>query len=227
MKKGLLFAVCCISLSPYLQIQAQPGNESPIPYYRYALSAGVGPAYMYGDLQKKHLGGGVFLRGDYFLRHGLSIGLEANQGVTRSGDQHDVAVYPVSIFFFSGLFNGRIYPLQFIQSDHDRRIMYRKSYLQKAINTAYVGAGVGAVFNLTTSDEVETYNNGHLLSSFFHTDIGLDLPLSKYDPQMMDTFFWYVCLNAQLNFATNRGMDGFGEERDRYGLFSVGFKLKL
>ncbi|SEK79194.1 hypothetical protein [Parapedobacter koreensis] len=223
----LFFFTCCflVCIAP---AKAQFGDESPVPYFRYALSFGGGPAMISGDLQGKALGAGIFLRGDYFLRHGISISLEAQEGALRSGDQYDnIDSYPVTLLFFTGLLNVRFHPLMYMQDDHDRRIMYRKTYLQKAINTVYLGAGFGGMFNFTRSEAVRTYTNGSFFGYIYHTDIGVDLPLNRMAPYLMDSFMWYINVNGQLNFAADKGMDGFGEQRDSYGMFSVGIKLKL
>ncbi|SKB45906.1 hypothetical protein SAMN05660226_01443 [Parapedobacter luteus] len=223
-----LFLFTCCFIIGTGSAQAQFGDESPVPYFRYALSAGGGPAMISGDLQGRLLGGGIFVRGDYFLHHGISVSIEAQEGMLRSGDQGDgISPYPVTLLFFTGLASVRFHPLMFIQNDHDRRIMYRKSYLQKAINTAYIGAGLGGMFNFTRSTAVETYTNGSRFGYVYHADIGLDFPLSKMAPYLMDTFMWYINVNGQLNMAADQGMDGFPDERDSYSMFTVGIKLKL
>lgn len=221
----LLISICFVLYST--SSRAQRSAESSVPYFRYALSGGIGTASITGDLQKKRLGAGSFLRADYYFRHGLSIGIEGQEGILRSGGSNDVEVHPVTLVFFSGILGIRFEPLAFIQDDHDRRIMYRKSYLQKAANSAYIGGGIGGLFNYTRSVAVTTYNNGTFFDVIYHTDIGVDLPLSKMHPYIVDSFFWYLNINGQLNFAADSGMDGFPAKKDRYGIFSVGVKLKL
>lgn len=53
MKFRILFAG--MILLPFLS-NAQFGNESPIPYFRYSVTAGVGANQLYGDLAKRQVG---------------------------------------------------------------------------------------------------------------------------------------------------------------------------
>src|SRR3546814_3858656 len=84
MRRILLLALLC-SAFPYLGY-SQFGNESPVPYFRYSVTAGLGANQLYSDLDKRQIGGGVFLRGNYFLTHGVSIGLELQEGLLRGRD---------------------------------------------------------------------------------------------------------------------------------------------
>lgn len=224
--KFYLLTIACLILYS-TSSRAQYTVESPVPYFRYALSAGIGPASISGDLEKKRLGVGAFIRADYYLRHGLSIGIEGQEGILRSGDANDVDVHPVTLLFFAGMLSARLEPLAFIQSNHDRRVLYRKNYLQKVASTAYIGGGIGGLFNFTRSTEVTTYDNGTFFDFIYHADIGVDLPLSKMHPNIVDSFFWYLNVNGQMNFASDSGMDGFPDQKDRYGIVSIGVKLKL
>ena len=64
MRRISLFALLCFAF-PYLGY-SQFGNESPIPYFRYSVTAGLGANQLYGDLDKRQIGGGVYLRGELF-----------------------------------------------------------------------------------------------------------------------------------------------------------------
>src|SRR5690606_11272928 len=148
MRRILLFALLCFAV-PYVGY-SQFGNESPIPYFRYSVSAGLGATQLYGDLDKRQIGGGVYLRGNYFLAHGLSIGLELQVGLLRGKDDlaTDGVVRKATNLYHAATVGVRFQPIKYLQDDHIRRIEYRQSFGRRTLNSVYIGAGMGVLYSL-------------------------------------------------------------------------------
>src|SRR3546814_527232 len=148
MRRILLLALLC-SAFPYLGY-SQFGNESPVPYFRYSVTAGLGANQLYSDLDKRQIGGGVFLRGNYFLTHGVSIGLELQEGLLRGRDgmETDGVIRKAVNLYHAAILGVRFQPIKFLQDDHMRRIEYRQSAVKRTLNSVYVGAGIGVLHSL-------------------------------------------------------------------------------
>lgn len=256
MKRSSLFAFVCIVAFPYLGY-SQFGNESPIPYFRYSVTAGLGPALLYGDLDKQQIGGGVYLRGNYFLTHGLSIGLELQEGLLSGEDQTAInnVRRKTTNLYHSATLGVRFQPIKYLQDDHLRRIEYRQSFGKRTLNSVYVGAGMGALYSLqwdkrrVTGQFPSTDNNGqeimvngilpthqgdnYGLSYIVSTDFGFEVPLHNLKPDLLDSYIWNLVVNGQLNFSLDDELDGYSgaypgnESKDVFALLSLGVNLRF
>lgn len=139
MRRISLFAILCLAI-PFLGY-SQFGNESPVPYFRYSVTGGLGANQLYGDLDKRQIGGGVYLRGNYFLTHGLSIGLELQEGLLRGKDsvETDGETRKAVNLYHTGILGVRFQPIKFLQDDHLRRVEYRESVVKRTLNSVYIG----------------------------------------------------------------------------------------
>jgi len=230
--------------------RAQFGNESPIPYFRYSVSAGLGPTLMYGDLEKRQVGGAVYLRGNYFLTHGISLGLELQEGLLRGTDEDNVR--KATNLYHAAILGVNFQPIKFLQDDHLRRIEYRESFGKRALNSVYIGAGVGALYSLQwegqrnekpagPNNNNNTIPQGQLLlqgsrqgvSYLVNTNLGIEIPLHNLKPDLLDSYIWNLVVNGQLNFSLDDELDGYSgaytgnEHDDVYGLFTVGVNLRF
>ncbi len=239
MKKSSLFAFVCVFAFPYLGY-SQFGNESPIPYFRYSVTAGLGPALLYGDLDKQQIGGGVYLRGNYFLTHGLSIGLELQEGLLRGVDNNATnnVTRKTTNLYHSATLGVRFQPIKYLQDDHLRRIEYRQSFGRRTLNSVYVGAGMGALYSLqwekdrasgVPSHQGSNYGFSYIVS----TDIGIEVPLHNLKPDLLDSYIWNLVVNGQLNFSLDDELDGYSgtypgnESKDVFALLSLGVNLRF
>ena len=255
MRRILLFTVSCFAF-PYLGY-SQFGNESPIPYFRYSVTAGLGATQLYGDLDKRQIGGGVYLRGNYFLTHGLSVGLELQEGLLRGQDSFatDGVMRKATNLYHSATFGVRFQPIKYLQDDHIRRIEYRQSFGRRTLNSVYVGAGMGVLYGLqwdkqravgaiTSTDglgnEISTQGvlpahrgNDHGLSYIVSTDIGFEVPLHTLKPDLLDSYVWNLVVNGQLNFSLDDELDGYSgaypgnEKKDVFAMLSLGVNLRF
>ena len=234
MRRLLLLAFLCIAF-PYLGY-SQFGNESHIPYFRYSVTAGIGPTLLYGDLEERQVGVAGYLRGNYFLTHGISVGLELQEGLLRGeGDEGKRATN----LFHAALLGVNFQPFKFLQDDHLRRIEYRESYGKRTLNSVYVGAGVGGLYSLQwdrrTAASGPSNGEGRTrgLSYLISTNIGVELPLHSLKPDLLDSYIWNLVVNGQLNFSLDDELDGYNESlavnkhRDIYGLLSIGVNLRF
>lgn len=254
MRRSCLF-ILFISAFPFFG-HAQFGNESPIPYFRYSVTAGLGPTLMYGDLEKRQIGAAVYLRGNYFVTHGLSVGLELQEGVLRG---KDLASTPLggneylrraTNLYHSAVLGVNFQPIKFLQDDHLRRIEYRESFGKRALNSVYLGAGMGALYSLQWDgqriQESETNNsntpsqqelvlqgNQQGVSYLVSTNIGIELPLHSLKPDLLDSYVWNLVVNGQVNFSLDDELDGYSgaykgnEHRDVFGLLTIGVNLRF
>jgi len=239
MKRSCLF-ILCIVVFPYFG-RAQFGNESPIPYFRYSVSAGLGPTLMYGDLGKQQIGGAVYLRGNYFLAHGISLGLELQEGLLRGADRDGIR--KATNFYHAAILGVNFQPIKFRQDDHHRRIEYRESFGKRALNSVYIGAGVGALYSLqwdgerieppAASDDLRLQGRRQGVSFLLNTNLGIEIPLHTLKPDLLDSYIWNLVVNGQLNFSLDDELDGYSgaypgnEKSDVYGLFTVGVNLRF
>ena len=232
MKRILLFTLLCVTF-PFLGY-SQFGDESPIPYFRYSVTAGLGANVMYSDLAKQQVGGSVYARGNYFVTHGLSIGLELQEGLLRGTDsvQTDGVVRSSVNFYHSATIGVRFQPIKYLQDDHLRRIEYRESFGKRTLNSVYVGAGVGALYSLQWDKErvtgsvpgtdpvtgnpitvigvlPEYQGRDHGFSYIFSTDLGFEIPLHSLKPNLLDSYVWNLVVNGQLNFSLDDELDGY------------------
>ncbi|MGK6352411.1 hypothetical protein [Parapedobacter sp. DT-150] len=219
---------CCLFLLPLFS-NAQSGNESPIPYFRYSATVGAGPTLLYGDSDDRKIGIGGYLRGNYFITHGLSIGLELQEGLLRSGGSMET-----ENLYHGAILGAGFQPIKFFQDDHLRRIEYRKSWGIRALESVYAGAGIGALYNLqlirTGSFE---QNNNMGISYLVSTNLGLELPLHNLHPNLLDSYVWNLVVNAQANFALDDKVDRYNaatdanEHNDAYSLLTIGVNLRF
>ncbi|HWK99321.1 MAG TPA: hypothetical protein VNQ55_05220 [Parapedobacter sp.] len=231
MKRFSLFALLCFAF-PFFGY-SQFGNESPIPYFRYSVTGGLGPTLLYGDLDRQQIGGALYLKGNYFLTHGLSVGLELQEGLLRASDESSgneaMNFYHVAILGFS------FQPIKFLQDDHLRRIEYRQSFGRRTLNSVFVGAGMGALYNLHWKYQgASSENERRGLTYVISTNAGLELPLHSLKPNLLDSYVWNLVVRGQLNFGLDDQLDGYDEldsgankHNDVYGLLSVGINLRF
>lgn len=254
------FIALCLFALPHASY-AQFGNESPIPYFRYSATAGFGPALLYGDLDRRQIGGGVYLKGNYFVAHGISVGLELQQGLLRGADSAAIsgtaadAVRKANNLYHAAIFGVTFQPFKYFQDDHMRRIEYRESFGKRVLNSAYVGAGMGVLYNLqwdkrraygpveSTDGQgniviveralAEHAGSNYGFSYLVSTNIGVELPLHRLKPDLLDSYIWNLVINGQLNFSLDDELDGYSgtyagnEHKDAYGLFTIGINLRF
>ncbi len=239
MKRVCLVSCLLVFLFPPL-IKAQFGDESPIPYFRYSVTGGLGPTLLYGDLDSKQVGGAVYLKGNYFLAHGVSIGLELQEGLLRGTDETYIgnSLRETNNFYHAGILGVTFQPFKYFQDDHLRRIEFRESYGKRVLNSAFVGAGMGALYSLQWSknrDWVQPAHHGNDqgFSYIVSTNAGLELPLHSLKPNLLDSYIWNLVARAQLNFSLDDELDGYSgnypgnDRKDVYGLFSIGVNLRF
>lgn len=258
MRRSCLF-ILFISAFPYFGL-AQFGDESPIPYFRYSVSTGLGPTLMYGDLEKRQIGGAVYLRGNYFLAHGISLGLELQEGLLRGEDRETTSLYGneylrrATNLYHAAILGVNFQPIKFLQDDHLRRIEYRESFGKRALNSVYIGVGVGALYSLQwdgqrtekpegpdndntnntiSQEELILQGSRQGVSYLVNTNIGIEIPLHSLKPDLLDSYIWNLVVNGQLNFSLDDELDGYSGaytgnvHRDVYGLFTVGVNLRF
>lgn len=251
MRRFSLFTLLCFAF-PFFGY-SQFGNESSIPYFRYSVTGGLGVNQLFGDLDKRQIGGGVYLRGNYFLTHGVSVGLELQEGLLRGKD--NVAVNGVTRkavnLYHAAILGIRFQPIKYFQDDHLRRIEYRESFGKRALNSVYVGAGMGMLYSLQwdgqrtnpddaagsggtpTDADLMFYGRKHSLSYLVSTNAGIELPLHSLKPNLLDSYVWNLIINGQLNFSLDDELDGYSgdyagnEHRDVYALLSLGINLRF
>ncbi|WP_257670275.1 hypothetical protein [Parapedobacter tibetensis] len=248
MRRNCPYIIFCILTFPLLT-KAQFGNESPIPYFRYSVTAGLGATQLYGDLDNRQLGGGVYLRGNYFLTHGVSIGLELQEGLLRGEDNASVDGLRrrSTNLFHAAIIGVNFQPFKYLQDDHLRRIEYRQSYGKRVVNSVYAGAGVGAVYSLQWDNDRAGYTNSngsssvspthqgkdYGLSYIMSTNVGLELPLHSLKPNLLDSYIWNLIICGQLNFSLDDELDGYSgtypgnDSKDVYSFLTIGVNLRF
>ena len=204
---------------------------------------------MHSDLDKSQVGPSGYLRGDYFVRHGLSVALELQEGILRGVDSIPISGYGITrqaiIFYHAATLGVRFQPVKFMQDNHLRRIEYRDSWGKRALSSAYIGLGMGAVYSVqwrsrramdNTSDRPYPEYTGKQrgLSYLVQGNIGIELPLHSLKPNLLDSYVWNLVINAQLNRALDDELDGYSgntsennDKNDGYGLLSVGVNLRF
>ena len=250
------FVLLCMLAFPYVGY-SQFGNESPVPYFRYSVTAGLGVTQLHGDLDKRQIGGAGYLRGNYFLTHGLSVELELQEGLLRgrNGFLTDSVERKTTNLYHAAIIGVRFQPIKFLQDDHLRRIEYRQSFGRRTLNSVYVGAGMGVLYSLqwdkqrAVGEVITTDNNdqdilvntvlpahqgnNHGLSYIVSTNIGFELPLHSLKPDLLDSYVWNLVVNGQVNFSLDDELDGYSgdyvgnKHRDLYGLLSIGVNLRF
>lgn len=238
MRRIFLSVVLCVFAFPYPGY-SQFESESPIPYFRYSVTAGLGATQLYGDLDRREIGGAVYLRGNYFLTHGVSIGLELQEGLLRGKDNHpipttgnDMISRTTTNFYHAGILGIRFQPLKFLQDDYLRRVEYRESFGKRTLNSVYIGAGIGVLHSLqwdkrrvytsalstdpVTDESIEVENvlpehagRDYGFSYIVSTDIGFEIPLHSLKPDLLDSYVWNLVVNGQLNFSLDDELDGY------------------
>lgn len=158
MQKNCLFSTLLVAVLIPFVVNAQSGDESPIPYFRYSVTGGVGMTQLYSDLDHPQIGPSAYLRGNYFLTHGLSLGLELQEGLLRGKDDSPIdggTLGPSSMpnrnannFYHAATLGVRFQPLKFLQEDHQRRIEYRESFAKRTLNSVYIGGSFGVLYSL-------------------------------------------------------------------------------
>src|SRR5690606_13114203 len=189
-------------------------------------------------------GGSLYLKGNYFLTHGVSIGLELQEGLLRGKDSSGTdGIARKTVNLYHGAILGvRFQPIKFLQNDHLRRIEYRESFGKRTLNSVYVGAGMRVLHSLQW-DKERAYAAGEVLpehagrnygfSYIVSTDIGFEIPLHSLKPDLLDSYVWNLVVNGQFNFSLDDELDGYSgeyagnEHRDVYGLLSLGVNLRF
>ena len=235
MKRIFLFAVFGMFAFPYGGY-SQSGNESPIPYFRYSVTAGLGVNRLYGDLDRRQIGGGGYLWGNYFLTHGVSIGLELQEGILRGKDTIPTdEVYRKAVnFHHAAILGVRFQPIKFLQDDHLRRIEYRESFGKRTLNSVYVGAGIGVlhslqwdqrrVYDVVESESPDPVTGNPIMiesvlqehagrnygfSYIISTEFGVEVPLHSLKPDLLDAYIWNLMVKGQVNFSLDDELDGY------------------
>ncbi|MFC3199388.1 hypothetical protein ACFOET_17335 [Parapedobacter deserti] len=242
MKICYIVALCCIALWPY-SIYAQHESESPIPYFRYSATAGLGATQLHGDLDRRIIGPAVYLKGNYFLTHGISIGLELQEGLLLGKDEQEIdgILRQTVNLYHAAVLGVTFQPIKYLQDDHLRRIEYRQSFGRRTLNSVYVGAGAGVLYSMQWERSSKTVQRtspahegrDHGLSYILSTNFGFEIPLHSLKPNLLDSYIWSLVVNGQLNFSLDDDLDGYSgtypgnENRDSYGLFSVGVNLRF
>jgi len=247
MKRNYLLILCvCLGIIFLpMKSRGQLGNESPIPYFRYSATAGLGATLLYGDLERHPVGPAIYLNWNYFLTHGLSIGVEFQEGLLWGEDWvlTDGIRRRALNFYHAGIFGFNFQPIKFMQDDHLRRIEYRQSWARRAVNSIFVGAGMGLTYNLQwnrqrvvdVNDDVLPAHDGkdRGVSYIVTTHAGIELPLHSLKPDLLDSYIWNLVIRGQLGLALNDELDGYSgtypgnDDRDVYGLLSIGINLRF
>jgi len=237
MRRSCLF-ILLVSAFPLFS-RAQFGNESPIPYFRYSVTAGGGPTLLYGDLERRQVGVAAYVRGNYFITHGISLGLEIQEGFLRGKDDDEVR--KATNLYHSATLGFNFQPIKFLQDDHLRRIEYRESFGKRALNSVYLGAGMGALYSLQWDGQRTEPGTGNPISEgrkkgvsyLVSTNVGIELPLHSLKPDLLDSYVWNLVVNGQVNFALDDELDGYSgayadnEHRDVVGLLTIGVNLRF
>ena len=205
------------------------GWESRIPYFRYSIGVDGGINQLYSDLEaNKPIGPTARVRGAMFLIHGVELGVEAEVGLLKAdnGASSLDSLRFAKNNYTKGSIGVRLYPLLFLQNNHDRRIEYRQGFGKKVLNRVYVGAGFGAIYNkqLGVHEEYSTQppQGSGLLPEPINTkfsdqdrgfsfltvlNAGVDIPLSSLNPNRVDFAIWSLNFNVQSNIGTAKGKD--------------------
>lgn len=239
-------SVALFLLLPFLS-SAQFGNESPIPYFRYSVTAGVGVNQLYGDLEKRPIGVARLIRGDYFITHGFSVALELQDGLLLGQDESAIneTVRTTRNLYHSVILGVRFQPLKYMQDDHIRRSEYRHSYGKRVLSSVYGGAGFGVIYNLQwdrdrpvdtgTGTVTDPYHQGsnYGWGYLFSTNIGFELPLHSLNPNLVDSYVWSIVVNGQANFAFDDHVDRYSgkypenNSNDVFGVLNLGVNLRF
>lgn len=246
MQKNRLFSTLLVALLIPPIVNAQSGDESPVPYFRYSVTGGVGITQLYSDLDQPQLGPAAYLRGNYFLFHGLSVGLELQEGLLRGiDDEPESGITRRSLNFFHAATLGVTFqPFKFLQDDHLRRIEYRESWGKRALNGVYAGAGIGILYSLQWDQGRVADADGTVLPQFAgrnyglsylaNANVGIELPLHSLKPNLLDSYVWNLIVNAQMNYAFDDELDGYSGDdpvnnakNDAFGLLTLGVNLRF
>lgn len=222
---------------------AQFAHDSQVPHYRYSATAGLGGNLLNGDLKNKRIGPSAYLRGAYFVRHGIQVGAELQGGVLRAEDAQVTGgiVRRTLNQYYAGIIDVRFQPYRFFQKDHVRRNEPRQSLGKKVLHSVYAGAGVGAIYNQQWDRERPQdaeknsphYGADQGLSLLFSTNLGFEVPLHKLDTYRLDSYIWSIVVNGQANFAFDDEVDGYSGQysentsKDVFGVLSIGVNLRF
>ncbi len=242
-RHAFLLLLLCVALP--LLTYAQFTNNSKVPHYRYVLAAGVGANQLEGDLSDKPVGPSAYVRGGYFIRHGIQAGVEVQGGILRAADGEAIAgiVRRTLNQYYAVILDARVQPYRFFQKDHIRRTEYRHTFGQRILHSAYVGAGLGAMLNqqwngkrpagIEDDEPNDHYGKDQSVSLFLSTSLGFEVPLHRLRPFLQDSFIWSVVVNGQANFAFDDEVDGYSGQypkntsKDVFGVLSVGVNLRF
>lgn len=223
---------------------AQFVDDTSTPYFRYALTAGGGGNQLYGDLVNKPIGPSAYVRGAYFITHGLQVGVELQSGALRGEDdvQIDGMVRRALNRYHAGIIDVRFQPSQYFQEAHVRRTEYLHTYGRRVLNSAYLGLGGGSLYNLQWNrerpqgelpEDSHHYGKDEGFSFFVTGNVGFELPLHKLKPYLVDSRIWSLVVNGQANFAFDDEVDGYGgggevnTSKDVFGVVSIGVNVRF
>lgn len=167
MKKSIFyFSFLFLLATPFSGKAQLYADESPVPYFRYSATAGIGLTSLAGDLGIRNYKPAGFIRGNYFFFHGFSVGLEYQSGLLNAEDSGRQTLEPnvlylgdyISLadpavprsarnYYHAVSLDARFQPVKFFQNDYIRRAEYREDYMRRVFNSVYVGVGVGIIHN--------------------------------------------------------------------------------
>lgn len=217
---------------------SQRGNPL-VPYYPWSatFSGGVNMFHnVHDEFSNLEPGVSGTLRLARVVVHGIEVGAELQTGLLKGDNEAnslDSLKYAKNHYVF-GTLGARVYPAQFFQTAYDLRVEHRASLGKKLLNRAYVGFGMGVMYNRQLGvDEEYSYNspiNSNLPvnstpfseessgSTIIGTaNLGFNIPLSSLNPIHLDMAIWSLNFNAQFNggmFGNKSIIDGWSKNDD-------------
>jgi len=209
---------------------------------RFHISGGIGVTKLDGTLKdNKKIGQALLGRIEYQILRGLYVGLEGQLGILKA-ESTDSLRFVKNNYIAAGVV-ATLHPFELLLSDN-----ISNEFLQKGLNSLYLGVGALAVRNSYVVDEsrfldVANYNEANGTWILPSLNAGLALPL--YTPSIKKQNYFSIILNAQLNKGSNENLDGFHarEEyvntngtvssrfvdghKDNYHLYTVGLRYSF
>lgn len=238
-----------IILFPLLGVSQH--SNSLLPYYPWgvSLSAGVNSFHsLSGGLKENKVPGmSGALRLSRFVAHGIELGAELQTGLLKAdnGESDLNQLHYAKNNYVMGSLGVRVYPAQFFQNEYDIRVEYRASLGKKILNRAYVGLGMGIMYNRQldvdkehnyisptgafipiTTEFSETPSGSTTITS---ANLGFNIPISSLNPRDLDMAIWSLNFNAQFNggmFGNKSIIDGWPDNPfDAFGVYSIGLHI--
>lgn len=225
-----------IILFPLLGVSQ--GRNSLLPYYPWgvSLNAGVNSFHSkHDDFGNVVPGMSGALRLSRFVAHGIELGAELQTGLLKAdNEEQDMTQLKFAKNnYVSGILGVRVYPAQFFQNEYDMRVEYRASLGKKILNRAYVGLGMGIMYNRQLDVDKE-YNydspTGTAIpittefskvpsgsTTIASANLGFNIPISSLNPRDLDMAIWSLNFNAQFNggmFGNKSIIDGWPKDED-------------